>query len=332
LINLNNLTKIYQGVYALREISLDISSNVIYGIIGKSGAGKSTLVRLISLLERPDGGAILFDGERVDNLTGKALLDRRRRLGMIFQNFNLFSSRNVFGNVAYPLEIAGEPKNKIKGRVKELLALVGLEDKEKSQISKLSGGQKQRVAIARALANYPEILFCDEATSALDPQTTISILELIKDIQNKMNLTVVMITHHMEVVREICDYVSIIDDGVVVESGLVKDMFLYPHTETAREFLRALKPIEEKELLSGQPSCAYRYRLHFAEDTVKKPVLAELIRQFQLDISILSATIHTVAEIPIGEMIVDMSGVQGNIDQALQWLAEHSVAVESIDA
>lgn len=332
MINLNNLTKIYQGVYALREISLDISSNVIYGIIGKSGAGKSTLVRLISLLERPDGGAILFDGERVDNLTGKALLDRRRRLGMIFQNFNLFSSRNVFGNVAYPLEIAGEPKNKIKGRVKELLALVGLEDKEKSQISKLSGGQKQRVAIARALANYPEILFCDEATSALDPQTTISILELIKDIQNKMNLTVVMITHHMEVVREICDYVSIIDDGVVVESGLVKDMFLYPHTETAREFLRALKPIEEKELLSGQPSCAYRYRLHFAEDTVKKPVLAELIRQFQLDISILSATIHTVAEIPIGEMIVDMSGVQGNIDQALQWLAEHSVAVESIDA
>ncbi|MDR0453542.1 MAG: ATP-binding cassette domain-containing protein [Deferribacteraceae bacterium] len=316
----------------MREISLDISSNVIYGIIGKSGAGKSTLVRLISLLERPDGGAILFDGERVDNLTGKALLDRRRRLGMIFQNFNLFSSRNVFGNVAYPLEIAGEPKNKIKGRVKELLALVGLEDKEKSQISKLSGGQKQRVAIARALANYPEILFCDEATSALDPQTTISILELIKDIQNKMNLTVVMITHHMEVVREICDYVSIIDDGVVVESGLVKDMFLYPHTETAREFLRALKPIEEKELLSGQPSCAYRYRLHFAEDTVKKPVLAELIRQFQLDISILSATIHTVAEIPIGEMIVDMSGVQGNIDQALQWLAEHSVAVESIDA
>ncbi len=332
MITLNNVTKIYQGLHAVRGVSMDIPSNVIYGVIGKSGAGKSTLVRLMSLLERPDGGEIYFDRERVDNLAGGALLERRRRLGMIFQNFNLFSSRNVFGNVAYPLEITGKSKNEIKGRVGELLALVGLDDKEKSPISKLSGGQKQRVAIARALANYPEILFCDEATSALDPQTTLSILELIKDIQNKMNLTVVMITHQMEVVREICDYVSVIDNGVIVESGLVKDVFRYPRTETAREFLRALKPIEEKELLSSQPSCAYRYRLHFVDDTVKKPVLAQLIRQFQLDINILSATIHTVGEDPIGEMIVDISGIQNNIDQALQWLAGHNIIVEGIDA
>ena len=236
----------YQGLHAVRSISLDISSNIIYGVIGKSGAGKSTLVRLMSLLERPDSGEITYDGERVDNLTGRALLERRRKHGMIFQNFNLFSSRNVFGNVAFPLEIARKPKSVIRRRVEELLALVGLEDKEKSQISKLSGGQKQRVAIARSLANYPEVLFCDEATSALDPQTTLSILKLIKDIQNRMNLTVIMITHYMDVVREICDYVSVIDNGVVVESGLVKDVFSNPRTETAREFLRALKSVDMK--------------------------------------------------------------------------------------
>ncbi|MDE5797820.1 MAG: ATP-binding cassette domain-containing protein, partial [Treponemataceae bacterium] len=204
-IELNNLVKTYQkasapgSVYAVRGISLRIPSNTIFGIIGKSGAGKSTLVRLVSLLERPDSGEVRFGGERVDNLSDRDLIARRRRLGMIFQNFNLFSSRNAAQNIAYPLEICGAPKAKIRARVAELLEVVGLADRAASPVSTLSGGQKQRIAIARALANSPDILFCDEATSALDPQTTLSILNLIREIQKKMSLTVVMITHQMEV-------------------------------------------------------------------------------------------------------------------------------------
>jgi D-methionine transport system ATP-binding protein len=240
LIILDGISKKYQELLALNGVSLAIPAGKIYGIIGRSGAGKSTLVRIISMLERPDTGSVHYGDSRVDNLDSAELLKRRRRIGMIFQNFNLFSSRNVAGNIAYPLEIAGYPRDKITLRVHELLGMVGLEDKIYSSISKLSGGQKQRVAIARALANHPDVLFCDEATSALDPQTTISILDLIRDIQRQMGLTVVMITHQMEVVREICDNVSVIDNGAIVESGAVKEIFSYPKTDVARDFLRGL--------------------------------------------------------------------------------------------
>ena len=198
-IRLESLNRTYGTVHAVDNISLKIPSNTIYGIIGKSGAGKSSLVRLISLLEKPDSGEVYYDNKRVDNLSEKELILQRRQIGMIFQNFNLFSSRTAGENIAYPLEICKMPKDQIAKRVEELLELVGLSDRKNAPISTLSGGQKQRVAIARALANKPEILFCDEATSALDPQTTRSILDLIREIQKKMNLTVVMITHQMEV-------------------------------------------------------------------------------------------------------------------------------------
>jgi D-methionine transport system ATP-binding protein len=282
------------------------------------------------MLEKPENGAVYYGDDRVDVLPESELLLRRRRIGMIFQNFNLFSSRHVQGNVAYPLEVAGCPKEQILPRVKELLQLVGLSDKITSPISKLSGGQKQRVAIARALANLPDVLFCDEATSALDPQTTLSILDLIRDIQSKMGLTVVMITHQMEVVREICDYVSVLDNGMIVESGTVKDIFSSPKTEVAREFLRALKPIEERELLSESPFMAARYRLNFVGESTHEPVLSRLVQIFGLEVNILSGTIHPLNP-PVGELIVEISGSSENLDKALAWLEEHNVGLEVLN-
>ena len=244
-IKLKNLKRDYGTLHAVQDVTLDIPSNTIYGIIGRSGAGKSTLVRLVSMLERPDSGEVYYDDERVDNLEGKALIERRRRIGMIFQNFNLFSSRNAAGNIAYPMEICGMDRSHISKRVEELLSLVGLQGRGSAPISTLSGGQKQRVAIARALACNPDILFCDEATSALDPQTTRSILALIKELQAKMNLTVVMITHQMEVVRDACERVAVIDSGRIVEEGTVSDIFANPKSEVTKDFISNLTNVKD---------------------------------------------------------------------------------------
>jgi D-methionine transport system ATP-binding protein len=243
MILLNNLSKNYGALEAVKNVSIHVAEGSIYGIIGRSGAGKSTLLRLMSLLETPDSGEVFYGKERVDTLTGMNLLLRRRQMGMIFQNFNLFGSRNVTANVAYPLEIAGDGrgggynKKDIKARVEELLALVQISDKKKSRLRDLSGGQKQRVAIARALAARPKILFCDEATSALDPQTTRSILGLIKDLQSQLQLTVVMVTHQMEVIRSICGEVAVMDAGRVVEQGRIDDVFDNPQSRAAKELI-----------------------------------------------------------------------------------------------
>ena len=239
MIRLKNISKTYSSVTAVREVNLEIPVNCIYGIIGRSGAGKSSLLRTMSLLERPDTGEVYYSDERVDVLQGRALLQRRRKMGMIFQNFNLLGSRNTAGNIAYPLEIAGLPRRQIDKRVDELLELVDIADKRKSRLRELSGGQKQRVAIARALAVNPEVLFCDEATSSLDPQTTRSILALIRDLQKRLSLTVVLITHQMEVIREICQYVAVMDEGYIVENGSVASVFGAPQTDAARGLLHA---------------------------------------------------------------------------------------------
>jgi D-methionine transport system ATP-binding protein len=237
MICLKGIAKCYGAVSAVKEVDLTIRGGTIYGIIGKSGAGKSTLLRIMSLLEPPDQGELYYGDERVDTLAGKELLARRRRMGMIFQNFNLLGSRNVTGNIAYPLEIAGFHKKRIQERVDELLELVDIRDKRKARLRELSGGQKQRVAIARALAANPEILFCDEATSALDPQTTRSILALIRDLRDKLNLTVVLITHQMAVIRAICGEVAVLEDGRVAERGTVEAVFNDPKTAAAKELI-----------------------------------------------------------------------------------------------
>jgi D-methionine transport system ATP-binding protein len=237
MIVLKGVTKQYAAVSALRDVDLVIPGGSIYGIIGKSGAGKSTLLRIMSLLEAPDQGEVYYGKERVDMLKGMELLQRRRKMGMIFQNFNLLSSRNVTGNIAYPLEIAGLHRRTIHERVNELLELVSITDKRRARLRELSGGQKQRVAIARALAARPEVLFCDEATSALDPQTTRSILSLIRNLQEKLKITVVLITHQMEVIREVCQKVAVMDEGRIVEAGTVQRIFEDPQTTAAKELV-----------------------------------------------------------------------------------------------
>ncbi|MDR1430128.1 MAG: ATP-binding cassette domain-containing protein [Spirochaetaceae bacterium] len=237
MIRLKGISKHYGPVAAVRKVSLGIPRGSIYGIIGKSGAGKSTLLRVMSLLESPDGGEVYYGDERVDGLDGKELLFRRRKMGMIFQNFNLFASRNVLGNISYPLEIAGFPKKAIYERVDELLEMVGITDKKKALLRELSGGQKQRVAIARALAAGPEVLFCDEATSALDPQTTRSILALIRELQSRLKITVVLITHQMQVIRSICQYVAVLHEGELAEEGKLDEVFDSPRSQAARELI-----------------------------------------------------------------------------------------------
>jgi D-methionine transport system ATP-binding protein len=239
MITLKGISKSYAVVKAIADLDLSIPQGSIYGIIGKSGAGKSTLLRIMSLLESPDRGEVYYDGERVDTLRGRELLARRRRMGMIFQNFNLLGSRNVAGNIAYPLEIAGFHKKQIHERVDELLELVRITDKRKARLRELSGGQKQRVAIARALAANPEVLFCDEATSALDPQTTRSILSLIRELHGRLGITVVLITHQMEVIKGICGEVAVLDAGRIAEQGTVDAVFSAPRTEAARELIYA---------------------------------------------------------------------------------------------
>ncbi|GBR72323.1 Methionine transport system ATP-binding protein [Candidatus Termititenax spirochaetophilus] len=236
MIRLNKVTKHYADLTVVNQLDLAVESGSISGIIGRSGAGKSTILRLMNLLEKPDAGEIYFNGRRVDVLSGQELLQEQRKMGMIFQNFNLFSSRNVEDNISYPLEIAGLPKRQIKERVGELLDLVQISDKRTARLRELSGGQKQRVAIARALAANPQVLFCDEATSALDPQTTRSILTLIKSLQERLKLTVILVTHQMEVVRSICSRVAVLDGGRIAVTGSVDAVFASP---SVKEFFHA---------------------------------------------------------------------------------------------
>ena len=334
-ITLKNLVKSYDSVHAVRDVSLSIPSNRIFGIIGLSGAGKSTLVRLISLLEKPDSGEVWYDDMRVDDLPEKEIILRRRHIGMIFQNFNLFSSRNAGQNIAYPMEICRYPKDKIKARVAELLDLVGLADKADAPISTLSGGQKQRIAIARALACEPEVLFCDEATSALDPKTTQSILALIKDIQKKMNLTVVMITHQMEVVRDSCDYVAVLSEGSVVEQGIVKDLFAHPQTSVTKEFLSHLttntRNVRDDGVVIWSDVPA-RFILRFLNDRVDTPVISDIIREFDVVFNISGAGIQKVGDTKLGTMVCDITGESSAVSAALDAIRERGVTVEEAKA
>ena len=335
-IELKNLDKLYESdnavsVHAVNNVSLNIPSNEIFGIIGKSGAGKSTLVRLISLLEKPDSGEVWYDSTRVDNLEGKALIERRRRIGMIFQNFNLFSSRNAEQNIAYPMEITGTPKARIRQRTKELLELVGLSDRAKSPVSQLSGGQKQRIAIARALANEPDILFCDEATSALDPKTTQSILDLIRKIQKQMNLTVVMITHQMEVVRDACSQVAVVNEGRIVEQGTVKEIFMNPKSPVTKDFINHLAPEEETEKgdnIVRWSNDGGNYYLRFYGDKTDMPLLSRTAKKFDIEYNIRAGGIQSVQGDKVGAMLIDFIGDEAEIQKAIEFLRENGVGVE----
>lgn len=311
------------------NISLEIPSNTIFGIIGKSGAGKSTLVRLISLLEPVDSGEIYYGDSRVDTLTGKLLRNQHKKIGMIFQNFNLFASRTAAGNIAYPLEIAGMPKRAIAAKVEEMLNVVGLEGRGDARVSTLSGGQKQRVAIARALAVSPDILFCDEATSALDPQTTRSILELLKRLQKDMNLSVVMITHQMEVVRDCCQQVAVIDNGAVAETGSVREIFSAPKSEVTKDFLMHINPLnpEDTQLIRWSKSGG-AYTLRFSGELTSEPVLSKISRDYNIEFNICAGGMQKVGETVVGTLFVDINGSPENMQKAFAYLNQNGIKVE----
>ena len=332
---LDNLVKTYKGVNdscdvtAVKGVSLHIPSNKIFGIIGKSGAGKSSLVRLVSLLETPDSGCVMYDDKRVDNLVGKDLLLQRRKLGMIFQNFNLFSSRTAGQNIAYPMEICGFSKKQIDVRVDEMLELVGLSDKKNAPVSTLSGGQKQRIAIARALSTKPDVLFCDEATSALDPQTTKSILSLIRKIQERMNLTVVMITHQMEVVRDACNLVAVLNDGEVVEQGSVDDIFIHPKSEVTKDFLANISQNQKADNQFVRWSKnGGKYILRFTGHLTGEPILSQMAKKFDVEFNIRAGGIQALPENKVGTLVTDILGTNDEIQKAISYLNEQGVIVE----
>lgn len=306
-VEIKNLTKNFDieghTVTALSNVSLTIEKGDIFGVIGMSGAGKSTLVRSINFLEKPTDGSVYIEGVDLGTLSERELRRMRSRIGMIFQNFNLLEQKNVIDNVCFPLEINGTKRKEAKKRALELLGLVKLEDKAKAYPSQLSGGQKQRVAIARALATDPQLLLCDEATSALDPQTTGSILELIREINEKLGITVVIITHQMSVVTDICKKVAIIDNGRLVEEGLVEEIFSTPKSDAARELLSgkkvSYKPLEKLE--EGR-----RIRIVFRGNSAYEPVIANLILKLQIPINILKAETQNVGGRAVGEMILGL--------------------------
>ncbi len=341
MIRFENVSKRFEAeghaVEAVKNVNLEMEKGKIYGIIGFSGAGKSTLVRCINLLERPTNGKVFIDDTELTGLSDKELREKRKKIGMIFQHFNLFSSRNVFQNVSYPLKHSGLKKEEINKKVNSLLELVGLSDKAKAYPSQLSGGQKQRVAIARALANDPHILLSDEATSALDPQTTKSILNLLKELNERLQITIVVITHEMQVVKEICVKVFVMEDGEVVEDGDVFQVFANPKKKITKDFVDSTsnlnkihelieKKVSVTELFPGE--CILKFK--YLERSVSEALVSQISRQFHLDINIIFGNIELIGENPIGGLVSIVKGKREDIEEAIYYLRQKNVGVEVI--
>ena len=339
MIKLNNITKIFtlpdKKLTALDNVSLHVPKGQICGVIGASGAGKSTLIRCVNLLERPTHGAVIIDDVDLTQLSDAELVKTRRQIGMIFQHFNLLTSQTVFENVALPLELENKSKAEIQEKTTALLALVGLSDKHNVYPANLSGGQKQRVAIARALASDPKVLLCDEATSALDPATTQSILKLLKEINRTLGITILLITHEMEVVKRICDQVAVIDKGRLIEQGTVSEIFSNPKTELAQEFISSTfhitLPEEYLENLSDTPKHAKSYpiiKFEFTGRSVDAPLLSQASKKFGVELSILTSQIDYAGGVKFGFTIAEVEGDEDAITQAKVYLMENNVRVE----
>ena len=318
-----------RAIAALQPLDLTIEAGEVFGIIGHSGAGKSTLIRLINRLEEPTGGRLLINGEDVTALDTDGLRALRRKIGMIFQHFNLLSSRTVAANVAFPLELAGTPRADIDARVDELLHTVGLEAHANKYPAQLSGGQKQRVGIARALATRPQILLCDEATSALDPQTTASVLKLLGRINRELGLTIVLITHEMDVIRRVCDRVAVLDAGHLVETGPVTEVFLHPQHPTTRRFVNESEQVDEGELHKDFDAVAGRIvRLTFLGTDTYEPVLGRIARETGVDYNILSGRIDRIKDTPYGQLTVSLVG--GDVQAAQAGFVAAGVHLEEL--
>ena len=353
-IKIRNLVKKYklnngQELLAVNDVSLDIEQGDIYGIMGLSGAGKSTLIRLLNRLEEPTFGEILVRHEIIDRKKKKSLgyenknilkfntrllREYRKKTGMIFQHFNLLNSKNVADNIAFPLQISGWKKRDIKKRVDELLEIVGLSDKKLNYPEQLSGGQKQRVAIARALANNPQLLLSDEATSALDPRTTNSILELLKDINKKFGITIILITHQMEVIKKICNKAAIMSDGQIIEKGETKEIFLNPKTELAKEFVQNISHEEfrtEEEIKSREENNGkLRLSLKYNEEQVKESYITKIIRKYDVEVNILSGFIDKVGDIIVGNLLIEISANEEKAKDIIEWLKENKIDSEVV--
>ena len=341
LIEIRNLCKTFgtgsTAVHALEDVSLDIEAGEIFGIIGLSGAGKSTLVRCMNLLERPTSGTVTVDGADMTALSDKELRAARREIGMIFQSFNLLMQRNALANVRFPLELAGVPKKEANKRAQELLDMVGLGDRAEAFPAQLSGGQKQRVAIARALANDPQVLLCDEATSALDPQTTKAILHLLKHLNETLGITIVLITHEMAVVKEICDRVAVMEYGRVVEQGEVFTVFAEPKQDITKSFIHTTSNLQKVEALIAEDSPVTRLqpgelivRLSYVQRNVNEPIISAVSQMFNVSLNIIFADITIVQDSPIGGTVAIISGERKQITKAIEYLIEKNVGVEVI--
>lgn len=326
MIELQHLSKTYHGaagdVEALRDINLTIQDGQIFGVIGLSGAGKSTLVRCINLLERPTQGKVFIDGNDITALSKKELLKIRRSIGMIFQGFNLLEQKNVLDNVTFPLRMNGISGAKAKERGRELLKLVGLSEKERAYPAQLSGGQKQRVAIARALATEPRYLLCDEATSALDPNTTRSILELLRQINRELGVTIIMITHEMKVIDRICDHVAVIDNSQIAEEGKVADVFTAPRSRIAQELIL---PQERKAL---ETTGGRRLRLVFDGGYSREPIISRLTLDCQVPVNILFADTKEYEGTVFGHMIIELPNDDRQAEKVISWLSNSEVQWE----
>ena len=335
LITINSVSKHFEVgkgiVTVLKNVSVDIRRGGVFGIIGSSGAGKSTLVRLINLLERPSSGHITINGQSTSGVKGRELRTLRHSIGMVFQHFNLLSGRTVAQNVAYPLQLAGVKKSEIESRVAELLHRVGLTEHAQKYPRQLSGGQKQRVGIARALASKPEILLCDEATSALDPETTQSVLRLLAEINRELGLTIVLITHEMDVVRQVCDHVAVLESGELVETGPVEKIFLHPqHPATHRLLREAEHSDAEENRIDFITADSPIYRLTFLGDDAHRPILGAAAQTFKVDYSIIAGRIGNIGGRPFAQLTVAFVG--GDVLGAATFLKDAGVTVEQLEA
>ena len=335
-IEILNVEKVFKNkkseVHALRNVSLKVEKGDIFGIVGYSGAGKSTLLRLVNLLEKPTSGSVKIEGKEIINLSEKELNILRKNIGMVFQQFNLLESQTVYQNLKIPLIISGASKNSIDKRIEELLDFVGLKDKKNSSVSKLSGGQKQRIGIARALATHPKILLCDEATSALDPKTTKSILQLLKKINNEFGITILLITHEMEVVKEICNKVAVMQDGEIKEQGNIIEIFTNPQENITKNFISSIinNNIPEslkKELDLNLPVV----KLTFLGEKSGQPLISEINKKFDISTKILSASVNELGNTILGVLVVQLEGNPVIINEVEEFIKNRGVRIERME-
>ena len=336
MIDISNVSKIFktknQNITAVDNVELNVKAGEIFGVIGYSGAGKSTLIRLLNGLEQPSEGTVTVTGDEISKMTMKELRKKRQKVSMIFQHFNLLWSRTVAENISFPLEIAGVPKKDREARVAELIRLVGLEGRENNYPSELSGGQKQRVGIARALSNEPEVLLCDEATSALDPETTDEVLDLLVDITKTMNLTIVLITHEMHVIRKICDRSAVMENGKVVEVGPVIELFQNPQSEVTKRFVKDDISDDDHTVAMDEIKQAFPtstiVKLTFVGTQTKSPIVSEVIRNYSLDMNILSGNIKQTNQESYGHLFIALDINQEMLEKITEEFARHDVTLE----